>query len=225
MYYRLRNAVTRKQVGTMFQTNGFIEGYNIHGPNSRVRLEPDEFPNFVPDLRFGLIEKAKLTDVVHASNMSAKGFLINEKVKKIFDQCLLPEHRYYDASLLDREGNNLPYYWLYLKSNDYQMVDFEKSVFRKTPRVVKNFLIKNDPIYSVKNFDEYEKVHYGSTIEDDYVILDILKIRNTMNYDMLHFYKLSTTDIYISEKLATLLKKEKVTGIDIIEDPDVVEIE
>ena len=68
-------------------------------------------------------------------------------------------------------------------------------------------------------------MHYGSTIEDDYVILDILKIRNTMNYDMLHFYKLSTTDIYISEKLATLLKKEKVTGIDIIEDPDVVEIE
>lgn len=224
MYYRLRNAITRKQVGTMFQTNGFIEGYEIHGPNSRIRLEADEFPNFVPDLRFGLIEKAKLTDVVHASNISAVGFLINEKVKKILDQCLLPEHRYYDASLLDREGNILPYYWLHLISNDYQMVDFAKSVFRKTPRVVKNFLIKDDPIYSVKNFEEYEKVHFGSSLEDDNVILDILKIRNTMNYDMLHFRQFNSL-VYISEKLATLLKKGKVTGIDIIEDPDVIEIE
>ena len=90
MYYKLRNAITRKQVGYQFQTTGYIDAYAHYGPNSRIRLEWDKFPDFVPDLRFELHKKSKLTDVVSESNISARGFLINEKVKEIFDECLLP---------------------------------------------------------------------------------------------------------------------------------------
>ena len=35
-YFRLMNASSRKEVGFQFQTNGFIEGYDIDGPNSRT---------------------------------------------------------------------------------------------------------------------------------------------------------------------------------------------
>ena len=38
-YFRLMNASSRKEVGFQFQTNGFIEGYDIDGPNSRTNQE------------------------------------------------------------------------------------------------------------------------------------------------------------------------------------------
>lgn len=38
-YFRLINAISRKEVGFQFQTNGFIEGYDIDGPNSRTNQE------------------------------------------------------------------------------------------------------------------------------------------------------------------------------------------
>ena len=38
-YFRLMNASSRKEVEFQFQTNGFIEGYDIDGPNSRTNQE------------------------------------------------------------------------------------------------------------------------------------------------------------------------------------------
>lgn len=223
MYYKLKNAITRKQVGIQFQTKGFVDGYDIDGPNSRVHLDYDVFPSFVPDLRFELEEKAKLTDVVKPDNISAKGFLINEKVKNIFDQCNLPEHRYYEASLLDHDGHILPYYWLHLISNDYQMIDFEKSVFRKSVFSLKSSDIKSESIIQVKDLNDYQEKNLELKHES-YVVLDILKVSNISNFDMLYFSKLDIRFAYISEKLATMLKKAKVTGIDIIEEPDMMDV-
>lgn len=225
MYYKLRNAITRKQVGYQFQTTGFIDGYDIHGPNSRIRLEWDKFPDFVPDLRFELHKKSKLTDVVTASNISATGFLINEKVKEIFDECLLPEHRYYEATLLNHDGNVLPYYWLHLISNDYKMIDFESSIFRKTKDLMKFNSIKEDPIYPIKDLKDFKDTNSSIFENNFFIVFDVLKIHNTQKYDMLHFGDIDVNSVFISEKLATLLKKAKITGIDIIEYPDVQDME
>ncbi len=38
-YFRLMNASSRKEVEFLFQTNGFIEGYDIDEPNSRTNQE------------------------------------------------------------------------------------------------------------------------------------------------------------------------------------------
>lgn len=226
MYYKLRNAITRKQVGYQFQTTGFIDGYDIHGPNCRTKLDYDRFPDFVPDLRFELHKKSKLTDVVTASNISATGFLINEKVKEIFDECLLPEHRYYEATLLNHDGNVLPYYWLHLISNDYKMIDFESSIFRKTKDLMKFFSnIKEDPIYPIKDLKDFKDTNSSIFENNFFIVFDVLKIHNTQKYDMLHFGDIDVNSVFISEKLATLLKKAKITGIDIIEYPDVQDME
>lgn len=225
MYYKLRNAITRKQVGYQFQTTGFIDAYAHYGPNSRIRLEWDKFPDFVPDLRFELHKKSKLTDVVAASNISARGFLINEKVKEIFDECLLPEHRYYEATLLNHDGNVLPYYWLHLISNDYKMIDFESSIFRKTKDLIKFNSIKEDPIYPIKDLKDFKDTNSSIFENNIFIVFDVLKIHNTQKYDMLHFGDIDVNSVFISEKLATLLKKAKITGIDIIEYPDVQDME
>ena len=51
MYYKLKNSTDRKQIGTYYiQTKGFVDGYDIYGPNCRTKLDYDRFPNFVPDL-------------------------------------------------------------------------------------------------------------------------------------------------------------------------------
>ncbi len=224
MYYLLENAISRKQVGTQFQTR-IGDDYDVEGPNSRIHLKYDEFPDFIPDLRFELEDAAKLTDVVRQDNISAKGFLINEKVKKIFDQCRLPEHRYYEASLLDHDGNVLPYYWLHLISNDYQMVDFQQSLFRKSNSPLKTSSTKNAPIYPIKDFDDYQKKSNLLIVNSgEFIVLDHLKIDNSQGFDMLHFSQLSVVYVFISEKMAGLLKKAKVSGIDITEAPDVEDL-
>jgi hypothetical protein len=98
-YYILDNATTRKKVGYFIQTEGLVNGYNANAQNSMTKVKAEEFPDFIPDLRFNLGDKAKLTDIVSAGNIMTRGFLVNEKVKKIFESCKLPAHRYYDATL------------------------------------------------------------------------------------------------------------------------------
>ena len=225
MYYKLTNAFTRKQVGFQFQTNGYIDGYDIHGPNSRIHLTYDEFPNFVPDLRFELHPKSKLTDIVDASNISAQGFLINEKVKSIFEQCLLPEHRYYEASLLNHDGEILPYYWLHIISNDYGLIDFKASEFRISKNLFKDDLTKQCELVEVINIEDFCNKDHLFFKEDKYVIPDVLRLHDVEQHDLLFFRYIDINSVFISEKLANMLKKAKVTGIDITEYPDLQNLE
>lgn len=61
--------------------------------------------------------------------------------------------------------------------------------------------------------------------DDYYVVPDEIKIDNKEEYDCLYFSKLRIKSVYISERLAKMLKKEKVTGIEILESSDFQEIE
>ena len=118
-YYTIENSIIKKEVGFQFQTSGFIDVESAQGPNSRVNMEYDKNPSFIPDLRFELHEKSKLTDVVDASNISARGFLMNTKTKNILEQCRLFGYKFYDASVLDHDGIVNPYFWMHIISNYY----------------------------------------------------------------------------------------------------------
>lgn len=224
-YFRLKNSNSHKEVGFQFQTNGYIEGYEIDGPNSRTKLTYDIFPDFVPDLRFGLHPKSKLTDVVDASNISAMGFLINEKVKNIFSQFKNSGYRFYDATIIDHNGQMLPYFWMHIVSNNYSMIDFEKSIFRKSNFPLKTATTKNGDSIDILNIDDFEEKGEILFHDDYYVVPDEIKIDNKEEYDCLYFSKLRIKSVYISERLAKMLKIEKVTGIEILETSDFQEIE
>ncbi len=224
-YFRLGNANSRKEVGFQFQTNGFIEGYDIDGPNSRTKITYDKFPDFVPDLRFELHPKSKLTDVVDASNISAMGFLINEKVKNIFSQFKNSGYRFYDASIVDHNGQILPYFWMHIVSNNYSMIDFERSIFRKSNFPLKTATTKNDDVIDIANIEDFEEKADALFPDDYYVVPDEIKFNNKEGYDCLYFSKLRIKSVYISERLAIMLKKEKITGIEIVESSDFHEIE
>lgn len=218
-YFRVKNSRNRKIVGFPYQTNGYISGYDVKSPNSRTNLNYDEFPDFVPDLRFELHEKSKLTDVVDASNISAIGFLVNEKVKCIFDEFNFPTHRYYNASILDHKGNVLPYYWMHIISNGYSLVDFEKSVFRKSSFPLKVTATKSDEKIWVEDIEDLRTQKINLFKEDKYIVADILEINNFPKYDVLHFRDICGF-VYISEVLVNKINENKITGFDIVEDFD-----
>ena len=213
-YFRLKNSILRKEVGFMFQTNGFIDEESAHGPNSRINMEYDKFPKFVPDLRFQLHEKSKLTDIVNASNINAIGFLMNTRTRDIFEQCNLPEHKFYRSSILDHDEISHLYYWMHIISNDYRMVDFSQSIFRISKLLHPQNL---DDLTSVQisSLYDFKQVEKKISLQYEFIIIDTLYVNDQNHYDMIHFGNIDINTVFISEKLANLLKKEKITGITI----------
>lgn len=211
-YYTIDNSIIKKEVGFQFETSGFIDVESAQGPNSIVNMEYDKNPSFIPDLRFKLHEKSKLTDVVDASNISARGFLMNTKTKNILEQCRLFGYKFYDASVLDHDGIVNPYFWMHIISNDYDIIDFKQSVFRvhKFPILLKSDKIEEMPTIFIKDKKDYERKKNELFFEDKYLVIDVLKIVDPNHYDMIHFGNIDINTVFISEKLANLLKKRKL---------------
>lgn len=136
-YLFISNSGDEKVIGKKYpQCKGMPSGKGLtykwfEQPNSMTKLSNENFPDFEPDLVFELEEKAILTDVVSPSNISAKGFLINQRVKDILSHFNLMEHQYYPATLIVR-GDRLQYYWLHFKDCEEKYlsgVDYLKSSF------------------------------------------------------------------------------------------------
>jgi hypothetical protein len=160
-YFLLGNTTDEKIVGKQYpQCKGMPSGLGLTSKwfeqaNSMTNLNNNEFPNFEPELIFELDEKAKLTDVVTPSNISAKGLLVNDKLKNILDSFNLIEHRYYPAILIVN-GEKRHYYWLHFKeSNDVFLnyIDFEKSSF-----YIGNLARWKEATIDINTIDEYYQI-------------------------------------------------------------------
>lgn len=136
-YYFISNSSDEKIVGKKIpQCKGIPSSMGLNSkwfdkPNSMTKLTNEHFPDFEPELIFELEEKSNLTDVISPSNISAMGFLINQKTKDVFDKFNLMEHKYYTATLIVK-GIPTIYYWLHFKENsDYFLsnIDYDKSTF------------------------------------------------------------------------------------------------
>ena len=211
-FYNLNNATARKKVGRYMQTKGYVDGYDQYAQNSMTELDSEKIPSVIPDLRFDLEKTAKLTDVVSASNISARGFLINEKVKNIFESCKLSEHRYYDATI-NVNGEIHKYYWLHLIFNDLSLIDFPNSSF-----YLSSFFDNqgNVPVQSVDDY--FLKLKELTGNEFLFIFADKIKLLPTDDkFDLIVFpYIFGLRLRYlISSELKEKLEKEKVTGIDI----------
>ena len=228
-YYRLDNSVNTKEIGRHAIQLDFTDKKTM---DSCWSLVDEEFPDFKPDLRFDLEKGSKMTDVV-SSGVDVPGFMINKRVKNIFEQCKLPEHRYYEATVKDLKGVIHPYYCLHILPNDYSIIDFDRTIFKKTEEPMKIWPelafsnvkeIKNAPEIQIKNLEELEK--YNEEFSHKlYVVLDVLRIHDHEKYDMLYFPDVDVSTVYISENLANMLKAEKITGIGLYPCDDIENLE
>jgi hypothetical protein len=213
-YYLLKRSLKRKDVGIAFgQTEEYFDFEAKEGiprikeleslPNYHGKLRNDEFPDFVPRIKFKLAVKGKLSDLVDIPNMNAKGMLVSPKFKKLLEMFKLQEHRFYTGHLKVGEFF-LEYFWFHpLSEKMDKFIDFEKSIFEDSNE--KRIIIAslNDKL------GYYEK--YGVSFFIKKIILkqslDLFYIPNFQYGD----------DFFISEPFMQALKKEKITGIEIQE--------
>lgn len=183
-------------------------------PNSMTNLDNDDFPNFKPNLLFELEDKAILTDVISPSNISAKGFLISSKLKKILDNFNLMEHRYYGATVISK-GIEKEYFWLHFKDCDEKYlgeINFVSSSFYVANLAfvrIDDIIIKSYKDFWEKKMNLSMKHILGSKIE----LSENLKKKNL---DL--FYFPYVLDYYlVSKKLYKAINDNEITGFEIKE--------
>lgn len=207
IYYIVSNSADEKVVGCYPQTSGLFEGYDHALPNAMENLTSDEFPDFVPDLRFELDDEAKLTDVVSASNLDfATGLLMNHKAKGIFEKCKIMAHEYFPAIVRTNSGE-IPFYWLHMVSPiPSPYIDIPKSVFSE--------ILPNQTKVSRNFSDGNELSQYFDTSINQLIIKELTLTNDfeSNNYDMFCLPGIFSWFL-TSEKLCESIQKEKVTGL------------
>jgi len=132
-WYCISPSTDEKIIGTFPQTDGMGPGYDLKGANSVWNIPNLRKPAFKPDFDcFRIDKKAKLTDVISTTIINACGFIVNDKVKNIFDKFKLPPHIYYPVKMLYKKEMITNYYWLHFTVDNSIDIDFKNSTFELT---------------------------------------------------------------------------------------------
>jgi hypothetical protein len=209
-YYILSNSTDEKVVGDIPQVK-MAPDYDFDKHNSVRSISRDNFPEFNPDLNFFVMTpKAKLTDVITVSGLiSAKGFLINEKVKNILDKHNLVSHKYYQAKLYYK-NQAFTYYWWHVVSDLTPCIDYNQTSF-----IIKRlFKIEVDNL-TIPNAEGLKKTRYEIGALKN-LIPNTLVLHETFDKNLDLFIIGGFNDeIFVSEKLKIELEQQKISGIEI----------
>lgn len=171
------------------------------------KFRHNSFPQDEPLLSAKLTKKAKLTDTVSQASIMGHGLLVNEKVRAIFENLNIINHKYYECPV-SYNRTIYQYYWLALAQPDLvNLVDYQNSSF-----YLKKGLTNMGEI-TINSFEDYE--HLKPTL-DVTTIVQISKLVIKENqYDLFVIPYFGIYN-YISEKLKILLERENISGIEIL---------
>jgi hypothetical protein len=205
-YFLISHSSDRKEIGDYPQTipTEVIDANGGFEETSRANLTNEHFPNVSPALEFELAKKAKLTDVLSASNIQARGLLVNEKVKKILEQFNIMNHKFYLGSVTAK-GKKLPYYWLHIVNTSFDGIDFEKSNFIET-----GFTGRKIGDVEINTFEDYDKISREKMLKVEKLIL--LPNSSIKDLDLFLFPEIHYR-IIASERLISALQESTVSGI------------
>lgn len=212
-YYLLEYSTEKKEIGTYPQTDGYYPNYDVKHANSIINLKSEKLPEFYPDLRFELHNKAKMTDIIKAGNMErANGLLMNHRTYELFKEFCLPESDFFEG-FVEKGGKRTTYYWLHLVDQPLSKLDFLKSRFYTIMLIFK----KDQDIIIESELDLKLKCEsLGKLIFAEKIVLN--QNFKDLPYDIFQFPLIQKPNtFFVSEKLANKLIAEKITGIKIIE--------
>ncbi|MFM7851644.1 MAG: imm11 family protein [Flammeovirgaceae bacterium] len=205
-YYLLSHSSEKKEVGDFPQTTD-KETTSIEF-SSQASLTNECFPEITPALNFELTKKAKLTDVLSASNIQARGLLISEKVKTIFEKFNIMNHKFYPGTVTHKD-KKLPYYWLHIVNSSFEGIDFQKSQFMEI-----GFTGRKVADVEVNSFEDYKNISKTKMIDAEKLVLTSGFLVN--NLDLFFFPNISSY-LISSERLVIELTNNNITGIRIEE--------
>lgn len=203
MYYSIENS-TGKDVGHVFPQASCLNQDLAHS------IQFDQFSNFDCEILFKLEPKANLTDVLSQAAISAYGFLISKKTRRIFETFNLMQHRYYKCLVKDQKGLVHDYYWLHLLNNDlFNKIDYAASRFYTT-----EFGFRNEDVI-LESYEDYKirKAELGTMYGFK---ADSIQLTSEFDYriDMFNI-PIFGKSTYISKVLADTLTNNNITGISI----------
>lgn len=208
----LKSATEKKIIGNQYPQIQTMGGtVDRDAPDSIYNVSSNKFPNFTPNLNhFILHPNARLTDALSAA-MISYGFIINEKVKKIFEQYKLPQHKFYPATVKHNEKIYTNYYWFFFISDVLDFIDYDRTSFFITD-LMDN---KIEDCKSIKSSMDIKKLK-DILIGKGYINAEIIHLKEaiSISYDLFEI-TLGNYRTYISEKLNGALTKQKITGFDI----------
>ena len=210
VYFEIGLDVDKKTIGKYPQMKTFAPDYDPRRPESMTNIRYDRFPDFVPDLRYEVEEKSKMTDVLGKVLTDSSGFLISEKLLGIFLKFNLCQHHIYDADVLHK-GSWYRYFLLHiLAEEDFSGIDFDNSVFFEEKFETRL------RISDVKFHDEASYWKARSKFADEWHFIKAEKITLSSEFRKkepdVFFFKYALTRVLFSERLVEEIKKQKITG-------------
>lgn len=191
------------------QTEFMRPGYDLHKPNSVWNIPNAKFPDFEPDLDYFILhKKAKLTDVISTGFISAAGFLINDKVKAIFEQFNLPDHKYYPAKVMHKNALYVNYFWLHFGEDNSNLIDFNNSQFELLEL---GFPEEAQPL-SINNVQELEKIWKSNNIKT-IKPLKIILLKTNLDF---FYFKYFWREFRINTNIYNSLISEKISGLEFV---------
>lgn len=211
-YYLLKPAVGTKETGKAYPAVESYEGYDFNAPNSVHKIRFDEFPDFMPDIRFMVAKGAKLCDMMGQATINANGFLVSENLKSVFDKSSIIPHKYYPATIKDKELKH-NFFWIHFVWNEgLSFVDFNQTSFNVTEfgRII-------EPI-KINSYEDLErKQKQLGVIKMIYAEKIVMK-----NPGLDLFSNPINLGIYINEKLKHHIESIKPTGVSIQENDNIL---
>lgn len=178
-----------------------------------------------PELDLGTIlvfDDVELTDVLSGveGNFGNNGWVISKKLMALLSQYNIGQFQAY--SLTVKHRNNLLPNYIYLHFHNYadKYVDFSKSKFYVQKGG--SLDVENRTVIRVASLAEIEEIEESQNSQlqrDDWKNLASIHPKELFlsqnDLDLFKFEDLSTTDFFMSNKLANEIDKENITGFDL----------
>jgi hypothetical protein len=160
-----------------------------------------------------LYKSAKITDFISGDSLSANGWILSGKVKKILADFNIGKHRFYPIIVEHKDKKYTDYYYLQFSNDSTKYVDYKKSKFYKNKKIIDLPETREDiEINSQKEINEktkeLRKIDEWCSINPKSIILKT----KFPAFDLFEFHHLNTISKFISDRLKTKLESENITG-------------
>ena len=218
-YYEIRASSERKVLGVKenVQVEILAKGFKDKGTYDRLfkqfslksyKSGASWYPDFEVIVEYTKAYKtAKLTDFLYFSpHLWGCPFMISKKVCNIFAEYNLTDHNYFPVNLYQRDILIEDLRLFQWKELDYNIIDFSESTFISGHEITNN--LKKQTFSSI---EEFSNSRYISFLRAEKILLN-------NNFDTrLDFFELKSVGMFVSERLASKIKAENLTGIKFVD--------
>lgn len=206
-FYILRNENEPEITGNVFPQISEHKGWCWENYEFLSSLVPDKLPNKEFQLDYlKLHPKAKLTDFL-SDGILFMGFIIEKKVKNIFEGMRLPDHKFFKTQI-EFKGERLnSYYWFFPVNQTSHNIDFSNSFFFVSNRFVESAIVQSD----IKFNSAAEIKHYEQKNPLHRIRPKNIKLLNDVDLDIFQFGVFSF-DWIVTEALKGKLEENNISG-------------